>query len=100
MKKTSKIKVILAETTAKDIDLQTKNANVDSLKKDLFERKQNLLKEKREKFKLKIQLQTIKNQLTGENQFGSTVPLYPVVAYKTVGAGFRIPGIFDYDDDE
>lgn len=89
----------MAETTANEIDIQTKNANVQSLKRDLFEKKQSLMKEKREKYKLKFQLQTIKQQITNDNQFGNSLPLYPVIAYKTIGAGFRIPSVYDYDEE-
>lgn len=99
MKKTRKIKALLAETTAKDIDIQTKNTNVQSLKRDLFEKKQSLMKEKREKFKLKIQLQTIRHQITSDNQFGNSMSMYPVIAYKTIGAGFRIPSIYGYGEE-
>lgn len=83
--KTRKIKALSAEATVKDQEIKIKDANLKELREDLINKKQTLLCEKRDKQKLKTQLDTIKNQISSgflEHSFSNPI-------YKTAGAGFR-----------
>lgn len=84
--KTRKIKALSAEANIKDHVIKLKDTNLKQLRDDLMHKKQNLLCEKRDKQKLKTQLDAIKNQIN--SGFLERPMSNPV--YKTAGAGFRI----------
>lgn len=85
-----------AEANAKDLDNKVKEFTLQVMKRDLFDSKQKLVKEKREKHKFKTELEIIRQQLTRESHSNIESPL-PNMGYKTAGAGFRIPTVFAYD---
>lgn len=85
-KKTLQLKVLSAEGTAREQEVHERDMHVESLKQDLFDKKQELLKEKKEKRKLQIQLDAIKTQmLDNETRTNVTDRIF-----RTAGAGFRI----------
>lgn len=95
--KTRSIKALSAEANAKDQEVKQKDVNLENLRRDLLEKKQKLLCEKRDKHKLKLQLDAIKQQInnTGTDRPMSN-PVGQLAAYKT-GAGFRVPGAYAFD---
>lgn len=85
--KVHKVKALSAETNIKDSELKQKNSDLRQLRSDLCDKKEILLREKRDKQKLKNQLLVIRNQMANE---GLERPMSnPNFAYKTAGAGFR-----------
>lgn len=84
--KTLQLKAISAEATARDREVHERDVHLENLKQDLFDKKQALLKEKREKRKLKIQLEVFKAQML-DDEMGPNVADRFV---RTAGAGFRI----------
>lgn len=83
--KTRQIKALSAETNVKDQEIKRKDASLKAIRDDLTTKKQILLCEKRDKQKLKAQLNQIKNQIGSD--FLERPLSNPV--YKTAGAGFR-----------
>lgn len=83
--KTRKIKALSAEANIKGQELKLKDTNLKELREDLTNKKQNLLCEKRDKQKLKSQLNTIKSQI-GDAFLERPMTNPP---YKMAGAGFR-----------
>lgn len=83
--KERKIKALSAEASVMDHEIQLKDNNLKELREDLVNKKQILLYEKRDKQKLKAQLDTIKHQITGS--YLERPVSHPVL--KTAGAGFR-----------
>lgn len=83
--KNRKIKALSAEANIKDEEIKLKDTNLKELREDLTNKKQHLLCEKRDKQKLKTQLDVIKSQI------GSVFLERPMTnsAYRTAGAGFR-----------
>lgn len=85
--KVRKVKALSAETNIKDRELKEKDSNLQQLRRDLCDKKEVLLREKRDKQKLKNQLLVIRNQIANE---GLERPMSnPNFSYKTAGAGFR-----------
>lgn len=84
--KTRTIKALSAEADIKDQEIKLKDTSLKQLREDLVNKKQSLLYEKRDKQKLKTQLDTIKSQINGA--FSERPLSNP--AFKTAGAGFRI----------
>lgn len=84
--KTRTIKALSAEANVRDHEIKLKDTNLKQLREDLVNKKQSLLYEKRDKQKLKTQLDAIKAQLSG----GYLEPPLSNSAFKTAGAGFRI----------
>lgn len=84
--KTLQLKAISAEATVRDQEVHDRDMHLENLKQDLFDKKHELLKEKKEKRKLQIQLDAIKSQLL-DNE---TSPNVTDRIFRTAGAGFRI----------
>lgn len=85
--KMRKVKALSAETNIKDRELKDKDSDLKQLRRDLCDKKEVLLREKRDKQKLKNQLLAIRNQMGNE---GLERPMSnPNLSYKTAGAGFR-----------
>lgn len=66
------------------------------MKRDLIDSKERLLKEKREKQKLKSEMDALRQQV-GREPFSNMGTPLPVLAYKTAGAGYRIPTAYAYE---
>lgn len=96
--KTRKLKTLSAEANAKDLDGKVKEFSLQVMKRDLFDSKQCLLKEKREKHKIRIELEMLRQQLSREMQSNVESPRPGIgPGYKTAGAGFRIPAVYAYN---
>lgn len=85
--KSRKIKALSAEANIKDQEIKLKDNNLKEMRDDLMNKKLNLLCEKRDKQKLKSQLDIIKSQFGGSGSFLERPMSNPV--FKTGGAGFR-----------
>lgn len=84
--KIRKVKALSAETNVKDREIKAKDTDLKQLRRDLCNKKEILLREKRDKQKLKNQLDTIKSNILGgalERPMSNPMP------FKTAGAGFR-----------
>lgn len=90
--KQRKMKALSAETIIKDREIKVKDSDLKQLRQDLCDKKEILLREKRDKQKLKCQLDAIKNQMVDTGIFER--PIKNAVAsctlVKTTGAGFRV----------
>lgn len=91
--KTRKLKVLTAEAEAREKEAKRKDLNLETLKREVVEKKQTILKEKRDKQKLKLHLDVIKTQLHDDER-PVTCPPIGQNYYRTAGAGFRIPNIY------
>lgn len=69
--KSRRIKALAAESHAKDDEIQRRDQMLTELRTDLFDKKQNLLREKRDKQKLQSQLDAIKDQSSRDGADGS-----------------------------
>lgn len=83
-----------AEANAKELDSKVKEFSLQVMKRDLFDSKERLLKEKREKQKVRSDLNALRQQLSREPHSSSPLPVMP---YKTIGSGYRISTAYAYE---
>lgn len=86
--KTRRLKALSAEHHIKDAEIECKNQMVDELRADLFEKKEILLREKRDKQKLQSQLDAIKDQINTEHLTSNPAPSN-LMTYQSVGIGME-----------
>lgn len=95
--KTLQLKAISAEANARYQEIHEKEIYLNTMKKELFDKKQELLKEKRDKRKLKVQLEAFKSQILDDDN-PATNSILADGFFRTAGAGFRIPyGVYTID---
>lgn len=92
--KTRAFKSMSAEANAKELDSKVKEFSLQVMKRDLFDSKERLLKEKREKQKVRSDLNALRQQLSREPHSSSPLPVMP---YKTIGSGYRISTAYAYE---
>lgn len=96
--KTRTIKALSAEANVRDREVKLKDMNIETLRRDLFDKKQVLLREKRDKHKLKLQLDILKNQVGSAGiERPVSNPVGQVSVNKTAGAGYKMAGAYSFD---
>lgn len=91
--KSRQIKALSAESHVRDNEIKRKDQMLEELRTDLFDKKQILLREKRDKQKLQSQLNAIKEQMNVDDNSwkrstNDTVMGNPMT-YRNVGPEFR-----------
>lgn len=86
--KTRRLKALSAEHHIKDSEINRKNQMVEELRADLVEKKEILLREKRDKQKLQSQLDAIKHQINTEH-LTSNPATSNLMTYQSVGIGME-----------